>query len=85
MAIDDDLVNRICWKIPSVLALIGVGVDNSAVTHRLISDSGSFTVNLWPSNDTEIFVKFSKPATRDGNTLNDCATSAVRQASATPG
>jgi flavin reductase (DIM6/NTAB) family NADH-FMN oxidoreductase RutF len=27
--------------------LIGIGVDNTAVTHRLISDGGSFTVNLW--------------------------------------
>jgi flavin reductase (DIM6/NTAB) family NADH-FMN oxidoreductase RutF len=50
--------------------LIGVGVDNSAVTHRLIAESGSFSVNLWSSDDTRVFVKFSKPATRDGNTLN---------------
>ncbi len=50
--------------------IIGVGVDNKAVTHRLISESGSFTVNLWSSEDTKPFVKFSKPAERDGNTLN---------------
>lgn len=50
--------------------LIGVGVDNNAVTHRLISEGGSFTVNLWDSEDTRVFVKFSKPAERDGNTLN---------------
>jgi flavin reductase (DIM6/NTAB) family NADH-FMN oxidoreductase RutF len=54
--------------------LIGVGVDNSAVTHRLITDGGSFTVNLWSAADTRTFVKFSKPATllRDGaeTTLN---------------
>ncbi len=50
--------------------LVGVGVDNSAVTHRLISDGGSFTVNLWSSDDTRVFVKFSKPATREGLTLN---------------
>lgn len=50
--------------------LIGVGVDNNAVTHRLISEGGSFTVNLWDSDDTKVFVKFSKPAERDGNTLN---------------
>ena len=55
--------------------LIGVGVDNSAVTHRLITDGGSFTVNLWSADDTRVFVKFSKPATFDAaaNTLNDRA------------
>jgi flavin reductase (DIM6/NTAB) family NADH-FMN oxidoreductase RutF len=50
--------------------LIGIGVDNNAVTHRLISEGGSFTVNLWSAEDTRPFVKFSKPAERDGNTLN---------------
>jgi flavin reductase (DIM6/NTAB) family NADH-FMN oxidoreductase RutF len=45
-------------------------VDNKAVTHRLIQQGGSFTVNLWSSDDTRVFVKFSKPATRDGSTLN---------------
>jgi flavin reductase (DIM6/NTAB) family NADH-FMN oxidoreductase RutF len=50
--------------------IIGVGIDNSAVTHRLISEGGSFSVNLWPADDTSPFVKFSKPAERDGNTLN---------------
>ena len=43
--------------------LVGVGVDNTAVTHRLISAGGSFTVNLWSADDTKVFVKFSKPAT----------------------
>ena len=63
VTIDDELVNKVTWKIPNALALvgsragdernamttswitqlsmepvlIGVGVDNSAVTHRLIS------------------------------------------------
>lgn len=50
--------------------IIGVGVDNKAVTHRLIAEGGSFSVNLWDSEDTKPFVKFSKPAERDGNTLN---------------
>jgi flavin reductase (DIM6/NTAB) family NADH-FMN oxidoreductase RutF len=50
--------------------LIGIGVDNTAVTHRLISEGGSFTVNLWDAADTRVFVKFSKPATDDGATLN---------------
>jgi flavin reductase (DIM6/NTAB) family NADH-FMN oxidoreductase RutF len=50
--------------------LIGVGIDNDAVTHRLISASGAFSVNLWDAADTRVFVKFSKPATDDGSSLN---------------
>ncbi len=99
MALDDALINKITWKIPNALALvgsrsgdewnamttswitqlsmepvlIGVGVDNDAVTHRLITEGGSFTVNLWSADDTRVFVKFSKPATfdEDAMTLND--------------
>ncbi|MFT5531124.1 MAG: flavin reductase (DIM6/NTAB) family NADH-FMN oxidoreductase RutF [Candidatus Poriferisodalaceae bacterium] len=96
---DDELLNRITWKIPNALALvgsrsgdernamttswitqlsmepvlIGVGVDNSAVTHRLISSGGSFTVNLWDSENTRPFVKFSKPATYEDGALNGWA------------
>ena len=96
MELDDELLNRVTWKIPNALALvgsragdernamttswitqlsmepvlIGIGVDNSAVTHRLITAGGSFTVNLWDSDDTRVFVKFSKPATDDGDHLN---------------
>ena len=103
MALDDQLVNRLTWKIPNALALIGsrsgeerngmtaswitqlsmepvligVGVDNTAVTHRLISEGGSFTVNLWNAEDTRVFVKFSKPATHADGTLNGRA---VREA-----
>ena len=50
--------------------LIGIGVDNKAVTHRLITEGGSFTVNLWSSEDTRPFVKFSKPATYEEGALN---------------
>ncbi len=96
MPLDDELTNRVSWKIPNALALvgskagdernamttswitqlsmepvlIGIGVDNTAVTHRLITDGGSFTVNLWDSDDTRVFVKFSKPAADDGVSLN---------------
>ena len=96
MALDDELVNKVTWKIPNALALvgsrsgderngmttswitqlsmepvlIGIGVDNAAVTHRLITDGGSFTVNLWSAEDTRVFVKFSKPATYADGTLN---------------
>lgn len=103
MAVDDELLNRVTWKIPNALALvgsraggernamttswitqlaqepvlIGVGVDNDAVTHRLITEGGSFTVNLWDATDTKVFVKFSKPATDDGETLNGRAVRAA--------
>lgn len=97
MALDDELLNKVTWKIPNALALvgsragderngmttswitqlsmepvlIGIGVDNTAVTHRLITEGGSFTVNLWDAENTRVFVKFSKPATYEGGTLND--------------
>ncbi len=93
---DPELLNRVTWKIPNALVLVGaadgdewngmttswvtqlsmkpvlvgVSVDNDAVTHRLITAGGAFSVNLWSSEDTRTFVKFSKPAVRDGNTLN---------------
>jgi len=50
--------------------LVGVGVDNSSVTYRLISDGGAFSINLWSADDTRTFVKFSKPAQQEGLTLN---------------
>ena len=55
--------------------LIGVGIDNKSVTHRLIGAGGSFSVNLWPADDTRIFVKFSKPATKVDESLNGRAVS----------
>jgi flavin reductase (DIM6/NTAB) family NADH-FMN oxidoreductase RutF len=50
--------------------LIGVGIDNKSVTHRLVEASGFFSINLFTPEDTKIFVKFSKPAVKDGDTLN---------------
>ena len=96
MAVNDELLNKVTWKIPNALALIGsragderngmtaswitqlsmepvligVGIDKDAVTHRLIAEGKAFTVNLWDAGDTRVFVKFSKPATDDGSTLN---------------
>ncbi len=96
MAVDGEMLNRVTWKIPNALALIGsrsgeerngmtqswitqlsmepvligIGVDNTAVTHRLISEGGSFTINLWDSADTKPFVKFSKPAEYADGALN---------------
>ena len=103
MALDDELLNKVTWKIPNALALvgsragdernamttcwitqlsmapvlIGIGVDTHAITHRLISEGGSFTVNLWDAEDTRVFVKFSKPAADDGTTLNGRAVRAA--------
>jgi flavin reductase (DIM6/NTAB) family NADH-FMN oxidoreductase RutF len=94
--LDDELINKVTWKIPNALTLvgsragndwngmttswvtqvaqdpvlIGVGIDTTAVTHRLIADGGSFTVNLWDAGNTRPFVKFSKPAAKDGMALN---------------
>lgn len=96
MALSDELINRVTWRIPNALALvgsragderngmttswitqlsmepvlIGIGVDNTAVTHRLITDGGSFTLNLWDAEDTRVFVKFSKPAKYEDGALN---------------
>lgn len=96
MGLEAELVNRLTWKIPNALVLvgsrageernamtaswvtqlsmepvlIGVGVDNTAVTHRLISAGGSFTINLWDAADTRVFVKFSKPAAYADGALN---------------
>ncbi len=50
--------------------LIAISVDANAVTNRLIRDGGAFSVNLWDQSDTRVFVKFSKPAIKDGDTLN---------------
>lgn len=103
MSVDSELLNRVTWKIPNVLALvgsragdernamttswitqlsmepvlIGIGVDNDAVTHRLITEGGVFTVNLWDAEDTRTFVKFSKPAVDDGDALNGRAVRAA--------
>ena len=50
--------------------LVAVSVDQKALTHELIVGGGSFTVNLWSREDTRPFVKFSKPAAREGMALN---------------
>jgi flavin reductase (DIM6/NTAB) family NADH-FMN oxidoreductase RutF len=96
MPLDDELINKVTWKIPNALVLVGsragdernamtaswvtqvamepvliaVGIDNKAVTKRLIADGGSFSVNLWDAEETKVFVKFSKPAAYEDGTLN---------------
>jgi flavin reductase (DIM6/NTAB) family NADH-FMN oxidoreductase RutF len=50
--------------------LVAISVDRSALTHRLITESQVFSVNLWDRGDTRPFVKFSKPATYENGELN---------------
>lgn len=50
--------------------LVAISVDANAVTNRLIKETGAFSVNLWDRDDTRVFVKFSKPAVKEGDTLN---------------
>lgn len=50
--------------------LLAISVDAHAVTNRLIREGEAFSVNFWDQADTRVFVKFSKPAVRDGDTLN---------------
>ncbi len=40
------------------------------MTHRLITDSQAFSLNLWNAEDSRVFVKFSKPASYDNGELN---------------
>jgi flavin reductase (DIM6/NTAB) family NADH-FMN oxidoreductase RutF len=95
-AVPDEIANRVLWRIPNVLCLVGaasgdewngmtaswvtqvamepvlvaVSVDRRAVTHRLITEGRAFTINLWSREDTRPLVSFSKPARREGSTLN---------------
>lgn len=50
--------------------LVAISIDASALTNRLIREGSAFSVNLWDREDTRPFVKFSKPASFDGATLN---------------
>jgi len=50
--------------------LVAAAVDRAALTHHLIEEGRRFSVNLWSRDDTRPFVSFSKPARREGATLN---------------
>ena len=65
-------------------ALVGVGIDDSAVTHRLITAGGSFSVNLWSAEDTKVFVKFSKPAAFDADAMTLNGRTAARGRTGAP-
>jgi flavin reductase (DIM6/NTAB) family NADH-FMN oxidoreductase RutF len=49
---------------------IAVSIEKTALTHRLVMDGGFFSVNLWSPDDTRVFVKFSKPVEREGDSLH---------------
>lgn len=55
--------------------LIGVGVEKTAFTHRLVSDGGAFVVNTIAREDRAIIRKFTKPTEWDpaASTLNGFA------------
>lgn len=52
--------------------LIGVGIEKTAVTHRLVADGGVFVLNLIAREDRPIVRKFTKPCPWDpeASTLN---------------
>lgn len=52
--------------------LVGVGIEKTAVTHRLVADGGVFSVNLIGRDDRTIVRKFTKPCAWDpeASTLN---------------
>ncbi|HET6948851.1 MAG TPA: flavin reductase family protein [Acidimicrobiales bacterium] len=55
--------------------LLGIGVDKAAVTHALISEGGSFTLNTVARDDRAIVRRFTKPVEHDpvAGTLNGFA------------
>lgn len=50
--------------------LVAVGVEKSALTHELISESQVFAISTVSREDRAIVRKFTKPVEVDGNTLN---------------
>ena len=50
--------------------LIAVGIDNKSFTHQLMTKNDFFSINLFSSNYTKVFVKFPKPAVYSEGYLN---------------
>jgi flavin reductase (DIM6/NTAB) family NADH-FMN oxidoreductase RutF len=50
--------------------LVAVAVEEDAVTHALIDESGAFTVNVLDREDRVIVRKFTKPVDVEGPTAN---------------
>jgi flavin reductase (DIM6/NTAB) family NADH-FMN oxidoreductase RutF len=53
--------------------LVGVSVEEEAVTHRLITAGGAFSVNVLDREDRAIVRKFTKPVEVDGSSANGFA------------
>lgn len=55
--------------------LLGIGVEKTALTHRLIADGGVFTLNTVKREDRAIVRKFTKPVEHDpaARTMNGFA------------
>jgi flavin reductase (DIM6/NTAB) family NADH-FMN oxidoreductase RutF len=54
--------------------LVGIGVEKEAFTHELISEGGTFSLNIVSREDRAIVRKFVKPVEEDaGGTLNGFA------------
>lgn len=50
--------------------LLGIGVEKTAVTHRLVTHGGHFSLNIVSREDRAIVRKFTKPVDVDGDTMN---------------
>ena len=50
--------------------LVGVSVEEEAMTHRLIADGQAFTVNVLDREDRAIVRKFTKPVDVEGSSAN---------------
>ena len=53
--------------------LVGVSIEEEAVTHRLVADGGAFVVNILAREDRAIVRKFTKPVEVDGSSANGFA------------
>jgi flavin reductase (DIM6/NTAB) family NADH-FMN oxidoreductase RutF len=50
--------------------LVGVSIEEDAVTHRLVADGGAFVVNVLSREDRAIVRKFTKPVEVEGTVAN---------------
>ncbi|MGI8751915.1 MAG: flavin reductase family protein [Acidimicrobiales bacterium] len=79
---DESNLMTINWvtQVASDPKLVGVGVETAALTHRLVSEGGSFSVSILHRSDRTVVRKFVRPAERDQVTgaLNGFAVVAAR-------
>lgn len=64
---DESNLMTINWvtQVASDPKLVGAGVETGAVTHRLVSEGGAFTVCILQRSDRAVVRKFARPAERD--------------------